>query len=100
MKFFLTIFFLVVRIATAAEPSTGVELENGVSPDKKLEVVLEADKETPRYKEYDFKEGDLICELVLSPLHPKDGGDPIRHKITLRLGPGGLEVVAREKLKE
>ena len=208
MKAFLSISFLTVLIASA-DPSIGVALENGVSPDKKFEVVLEADKDTPLYKKYEFKggndqfpaflireiqtgkvmarvgwvgdadsdqrslrsksnvywnpsgtavilntsernyshsciwaidkksgefkrlefpdyktmtgfeapssddlrprgfsssswtkDGDLKCEFVLSPLNPKDGGDPMRHKITLRLGPGGIEVIGREKLKE
>lgn len=208
MKPFLSIFFFTVLIASA-EPGIGIALENGVSPDKKFEVVLEADKDTPLYKGYEFKggndqfpaflireiktgkvlarvgwegdadsdqrplrsksnvywspsgtavilntsernyshsciwaideksgefkrlefpdyktmtgfeapssgdlrprgfsssswtkEGDLICELVLSPLTSKDGGDPMQHKIKLRLGPGGFEVIAREKLKE
>ena len=208
MKYLLSIFFITVLIASA-EPSIGVALENGVSPDKKLEVVLEADKDTPLYKGYEFKggndqfpaflireiktgkvlarvgwegdadsdqrplrakssvhwnpsgtavilntserhysqssiwalntttgaftklalpdyktmtgfeapssddlrprgfsswswtqDGELICELVLSPLIPNDGGNPMRHKITLRLDPEGFEVIAREKLKE
>lgn len=77
MKAFPSVPFLTVFIASA-KPSIGVALENGVSPGRKLEVTLEADKDSPRYKEYEFK-GDkdqfpafLIREIktgkVLAPV--------------------------------
>lgn len=46
------------------------------------------------------KDGNLVYELTLEPLHPKDGGDSFRHKITFKFGAGGLEVLKREELKD
>lgn len=37
------------------EQRVGVALENGVSPSRKFEVVLEADKGSPRFERYEFK---------------------------------------------
>ncbi len=188
------------------EERTGVALENGVSPSKKYEVVLEADKGSPRFERYEFKgdndqypaflilevasgeiltrlpwgsdssdwpslregskvswnpagdsvilntssrfysassiwsfevksgvfketglpdyktltgfnapksddlrprvgassswneRGDLVHEIILSPLVDPKNGDPMHHRITLRMGPKGWTVVSREKL--
>lgn len=208
MKAFLSISFLAA-LSASAEPGAPVALRDGASPDKKYEVVLEADKDSPSYKDYEFKgsedqfpaflirdvkthkvaarvrwmgdavsdekplrlrstvlwnpsgtsvilntserfyshsgvwtldqasgkfgkldlpdyktltgfeaptadelrprgfsssawtkEGNLEHKLILSPLHPKEGGDPFRHHITLRIGPEGFKVIAREELKE
>lgn len=207
MRLLPFILFLALPI-NAAELASGVALENGVSPDKRREVVLEADKGSPRYEAYEFKGGDdqypaflirevktgsilaragwrgdagsdtqplrrhsqvswnpagtavilntgerfyshsnvwafdeatgtfkeielpnyktmtgyetpnpddlhprghnsaawtkdgnLVYEIILSPLNRKEGGDPFRHKITLRLGAKGFEVISREPLK-
>ena len=38
-----------------AIPSEPVALQNGVSPSKRYEVVLEADKDTPSFKRYEMK---------------------------------------------
>jgi hypothetical protein len=189
----------------SAEPSKGIALANGLSPDKKFEVVLEAEKGTAAYDAYEFKgeakefpaflirdsksekvltrvrwegdansddqplsshsgvswnpagtvvilstrarnysgssiwafdqatggfkelnlpdyktmtgyeapdsddlharvhsstvwtkDGDLVYKLVLDSRKPEEGGDPLRHKTTLRLGKEGFEVIKRE----
>ena len=54
MKAILAITCLTI-LTGSAEPSKGVARNNGVSPDKKREVVLEADKGNPRYEAYEFK---------------------------------------------
>ena len=52
----LTVFaFAVELIAAPPEP---VPLEHGVSPNKRYDVVLEADKDTPAFQRYEFKGDD------------------------------------------
>ena len=54
MKIILVLSFLTTLV-TLAQESKGVKLTNGISPNKKFEVVLEADKGSPKYKEYELK---------------------------------------------
>ena len=68
MRLLIPIFLTLCTFATAA-PLEPVALENGVSPTKRHEVVLEADKDTPSYARYEMKGNDsqfpgfLIREL-------------------------------------
>ena len=60
---------LVVAWPAIAAPPEPVALENGVSPSKHHEVVLEADKDTPSFARYELKGDDsefpafLVLEL-------------------------------------
>lgn len=57
MKSVIAITSLAILTASA-QPEHGVPLDRGTSPDKKHEVLLEAEKGTPRYLAYEFKGGD------------------------------------------
>lgn len=74
MKSIFAISCLAI-LTGSAEPIPGVALTNGVSPDKKREVVLEADKGSARYETYELKGDDdgfpafLIREIVSGKNH-------------------------------
>lgn len=55
MTRFLPAFQILCIGAALAAPSEPVALEDGLSPDKRYEVVLEADKDTPSFARYEFK---------------------------------------------
>lgn len=63
----LALSFLLASAVSAAPPTEPVSLVDGVSPTKRHELVLEADKDTPTYQSYEFKGGSgpkiLVREL-------------------------------------
>jgi hypothetical protein len=97
----LALSFLLVSAALAAPPSEPVGLEGGISPTKRHEVVLEADKDTPTYRSYEFKEDSgpkiLIRELpgkrvvakLLWPGDPNSDAQPLRTHTAVLWSPDG-----------
>ncbi|MDF3056131.1 MAG: hypothetical protein K0R17_346 [Rariglobus sp.] len=72
MRILLTVLLAFATTVFGAPPEP-VALENGTAPTKRYEVVLEADKDTPKFQRYEFKGDDSQFPAILIRQLPNGG---------------------------
>ena len=102
----VSLIFCIFPLTSQAAPKEPVALESGISPDGRFEVVLESDRDTPSYANYEMKgdttafPGFLIIERktgkslirIEYPADPETDEQPLRKHTEVKWSPTSLAV--------